>query len=79
MAFRHFVSPIPIIGTMLALVMLVAVACGGAEAPAPDDAGASQPVASSTTGTESQQAPYVRAGRSIRGSHVGPGCPGRPV
>ena len=57
MAFRYFVSPIPIIGAMLALVMLVAVACGGAEAPAPDDAGASQPVASSTTGTESQQAP----------------------
>ena len=56
MAFRYIASPIPILGAMLALVMLAAVACGGAEAPAPDDSGASQTGAANTTGTQPQQA-----------------------
>ena len=56
MAFRYIVSSVPIRG-MLALVLLVAVACGGAEAPAPDDSGAGQTAATGgSTGTQAQAA-----------------------
>ena len=84
MAFRYIVSSVPIIGGMLALVLLVAVACGGAEAPAPDAFRSGPncrhrrfhrnpgPSGSRVGASRSDRPCHVGASRSVRPCHVRP-------